>query len=187
MDYTVHGILQARMLEWVAFPFSRGSSQARDQTQVSHIASGFFTSWATTEAQSLHQYTRQLPESFCFPGSCFIKLAWIGLSQNSQQLRKYIQFTTKCTLQLNNSSGQGLTRKGISDSYSVFSYKCVPSGWTCWEHWRAPGRSPQSDCLLASTSVCDPLGSIIPLLLEGIIRFTIKVQISPKKVHSLSS
>ena len=32
MDYTVHGILQARILEWVAFPFSRGSSQPRDQT-----------------------------------------------------------------------------------------------------------------------------------------------------------
>ena len=38
MNYKVHGILQARILEWVAFPFSRGSSQLRDQTQVSHIA-----------------------------------------------------------------------------------------------------------------------------------------------------
>ena len=44
MDYTVHGILQARILEWVAFLFSRGSSQSRDQTQVSHIEGGFFTS-----------------------------------------------------------------------------------------------------------------------------------------------
>ena len=44
MDYTVHGKFQARILEWVAFPFSRGSSQTRDQTQVSHIAGGFFTS-----------------------------------------------------------------------------------------------------------------------------------------------
>ena len=35
IDCTVHGILQARILEWVAFPFSRGSSQARDRTQVS--------------------------------------------------------------------------------------------------------------------------------------------------------
>ena len=50
MDYTVHGILQARTLEWVAFPSSRGSSQARDQTQVSHIAGGFFTSWGIREA-----------------------------------------------------------------------------------------------------------------------------------------
>ena len=47
MDYTVHGILQARILEWVACPFSRGSSQTRDQTQVSHIEGRFFTSWAT--------------------------------------------------------------------------------------------------------------------------------------------
>ena len=45
MDSRVHGILQARILElWVAFPFSRRSSQAKDRTQVSHIAGGFFTS-----------------------------------------------------------------------------------------------------------------------------------------------
>ena len=49
MGYTVHEILQTRILEWVAFPFSRGSSQPRDQTQVSHMAGGFFTSWATRE------------------------------------------------------------------------------------------------------------------------------------------
>ena len=51
MYYTVHGILQARILEWVAFPFSRGSSQPRDLTQVSHIAGSFFTSLATREVQ----------------------------------------------------------------------------------------------------------------------------------------
>ena len=44
MDHIVHGILQARILEWVAFPFSWGSSQPRDQTHVSHIAGGFFAS-----------------------------------------------------------------------------------------------------------------------------------------------
>ena len=44
MDYTAHGILQARILEWVAFPFSWRSSQPRDQTQVSHIAGRSFTS-----------------------------------------------------------------------------------------------------------------------------------------------
>ena len=48
MDYgppgsSVHGILQARILKWVAVPFSRGSSQPRDRTQVSCIAGGFFT------------------------------------------------------------------------------------------------------------------------------------------------
>ena len=50
MDYTVYGILQARMLEWVAGPFSRVSSQTRDQTQVSRIAGRFYTSWANREA-----------------------------------------------------------------------------------------------------------------------------------------
>ena len=50
MGYTVHGILQATILEWVAFPFSGGSSQPMDWTQVSHIVGKFFTSWATWEA-----------------------------------------------------------------------------------------------------------------------------------------
>ena len=50
VDYTVHRILQARILEWVAIPFHMGSSQLRDQTQVSHTAGRFFTSWATREA-----------------------------------------------------------------------------------------------------------------------------------------
>ena len=50
---TIHGILQARILEWVAFLFSRGSSQPRDRTQVSHIAGRFFTSWATRDWSGL--------------------------------------------------------------------------------------------------------------------------------------
>ena len=50
IDHTVHEILQARILEWIAFPFSSRSSQPRDQTQVSRVASRFFTSWATREA-----------------------------------------------------------------------------------------------------------------------------------------
>ena len=46
---SIHGILQARLLEWVAMPFSRGSSQPRDWTLVSCIAGRFFTIWATRE------------------------------------------------------------------------------------------------------------------------------------------
>ena len=45
--FSVHGILQARILEWVAIPFSRRFSQSRDWTWVSCIAGGFFTIWAT--------------------------------------------------------------------------------------------------------------------------------------------
>ena len=47
IDYT------ARILKWVSFPFSRGSSQPRDRTQASHTAGGFFISWATREAHCL--------------------------------------------------------------------------------------------------------------------------------------
>ena len=56
MDYgppgfSVHEILHGRILEWVAMPFSRGSSRPRDGTHIFRIAGEFFTSWATTEAQ----------------------------------------------------------------------------------------------------------------------------------------
>ena len=51
MGCQVHGILQVRILDWVAFPFSMGSPQLRHRTQVSCIAGRFLTSWATREAQ----------------------------------------------------------------------------------------------------------------------------------------
>ena len=47
---SIHGIFQARVLEWVAISFSRGSSQARDWTQVSHIEGRRFTLWPTRKA-----------------------------------------------------------------------------------------------------------------------------------------
>ena len=50
---SIHGILQARILKWVAISFSRGSSWPRDRTQVSHIAGRHFNLWATREAQSM--------------------------------------------------------------------------------------------------------------------------------------
>ena len=54
------GILQARILEWVAMPFSRGSSQPRDQTQVSYIAGRLFTIWTTREAQKVEETPKLL-------------------------------------------------------------------------------------------------------------------------------
>ena len=59
--YILHGIFQARILEWIAFPFFKGSSQLRDQIQVSRIAGGFFTIWATSPAD--------LPDPGIKPGS----------------------------------------------------------------------------------------------------------------------
>ena len=60
MDYRVHGILQARILAWIAIPFSRGSSQPRDQTQVSHKTGRLFTIW--NHQGSPLQKTRRLME-----------------------------------------------------------------------------------------------------------------------------
>ena len=51
MAYRVHGIIQARILDWLAYRFSRGASQPRDQTQVSQISGRFFTKWAIRESQ----------------------------------------------------------------------------------------------------------------------------------------
>ena len=79
MDYRVHGFLQARILEWVAFPFFRGSSQPRDQTQVSRIAGRLFTSWTTREAQSGQWYT-----CFC-PKVCSLS-AYILIRNTEQTL-----------------------------------------------------------------------------------------------------
>ena len=59
--YSVHGIFQAGMLEWVAISFSRGSSPPRDRTWVSCFADGFFTNWATREAQNTKSAIKNSP------------------------------------------------------------------------------------------------------------------------------
>ena len=75
---SVHGILQARILERVAIPFSRGSSWPRDWPQVSCIAGGFFTIWATRETlcQFSLQVQRKSPKTeevkFCVPTGCHL-------------------------------------------------------------------------------------------------------------------
>ena len=66
-NYTVHGILQARILEWVAYPISSGSSWSRNQTRVSCIAGGFFTNWAIREPQECDGWTIKKPDHhWCF-------------------------------------------------------------------------------------------------------------------------
>ena len=68
--FSIHGIFQATVPEWVAISFSRVSSQPRDQTWVSHIAGRCFTLWATREALNL--YTRiKLLTSLCYSTKVF--------------------------------------------------------------------------------------------------------------------
>ena len=61
LGFSVHGILQARILEWVTISFSRGSSRPRDWTQGSHIGGRHFNLWATREA---HRRTIQKRSSW---------------------------------------------------------------------------------------------------------------------------
>ena len=75
---SVHGIFQARILEWVAIPFSRGSSWPRDQTWISHIAGSLFTVWATWEDYLFH-YCHPI-ESHCNPSLTLGQSLFIGFS-----------------------------------------------------------------------------------------------------------
>ena len=70
MDYTVHGILQARIPEWVAFLFSSGCSQPRNWTGVSCIAGGFLTSWITREARFVADPKEKSLTHLKYDGGC---------------------------------------------------------------------------------------------------------------------
>ena len=79
---SVHGILQSRILEWVVISFCRGSSQPKDQTQVSCIAGGFFTFWSTREAPFF-----SVPVGFWVPAGPSVVCYSVGLCQASGSSR----------------------------------------------------------------------------------------------------
>ena len=85
---SVHGISQARVLEWVAIPFSRISSWPRDRTQVSHIADRFFTIWVTREAPYMHKLSlllklHQKIQLITLLFSCWVMQSWNGWSTDT--------------------------------------------------------------------------------------------------------
>ena len=83
---SVHGILQARILERVAIPFSRGSSGPRDHTQVSLTVGRFFTDWATREALTKPHTLSEFPVSLCYcsvPQACPTLQPWTAARQAS--------------------------------------------------------------------------------------------------------
>ena len=97
MDQTVPEILQARILEWVTFPFSKGYSQPRDWTQVSHIAGRFFTSWATRGAQeywssSLSLLQQTLPTQELNQGLLYCRQILYQLSYEGNPDKNSIKF-----------------------------------------------------------------------------------------------
>ena len=89
IDYIVHWLLQARILEWVAFPLPRGSSQSRNRTRFFCIAGGFFTNWAIREALAVLKSGESSETSLCpvqgallaGAGDAFQSWVWWNLQQ----------------------------------------------------------------------------------------------------------
>ena len=99
----VHGILQARIPEWVAFPFSRGSSQPRNRTQASHIAGRFLTSRATREPKNTGVGSLSL-------------LQWIFPTQESNQGLPYCR---QILYRLNCQGSPLQAQRHLNDAYKI--------------------------------------------------------------------
>ena len=122
-DLSVHGLLQARILEWVVIPFSTGSSQPRDQTWVSRIGSGSFTIWATKEAPIKwnsnkdveHQGWEKLPQLLIF--------LWVQKPQEGDGL-----YLTVWSLKKHGYSNKGLPRgfSGIESACDIRGMGLIP-------------------------------------------------------------
>ena len=134
----VHGIFQARVLEWIAISFSRGSSRPRNQTRVSRIAGRRFTVWATREAPTYHCIETLMKEmpGFLSPQERLaspVNSSGINKEQNSWQIQ---------------SSTQEASCSVLPDSTcSVFSFSF--SG--CAGSWLLPGLSACRESRLLSS------------------------------------
>ena len=164
MDYTDHAILQIRILEWVAFPFSKGSSQPRDETQVSCVAGGFFTNWAIGEVDSSVQFSfsvmsdslwlyglqhGRLPCPTPAPGACSKSCPlsqWCHPTISSSvlpfsRLQSFPASGSFPRTQFFTSGGQSF---GVSASSSVLPMNTQdwsPLGWTGWISLQSKGLS----------------------------------------------
>ena len=86
--FSIHGIFQARILGWVSIFFSRGSSQPRDWTQVSHIAGRCFTLWDTREPvhNMVYEYFRLIVENYCLGKKNLFKICLLTMHLVTQEL-----------------------------------------------------------------------------------------------------
>ena len=132
MDYTVHEILQARKLEWVAFPFSRGSSWPRNLTGISCIAGEFFTYWAIRETHVCHRVNIKMSFNLRW---------WKGIRVIALYRHKYT--FTKCVYVKKKSHDSLFSQFLHSGRKALFLFFdwCDPAAeeLVCWEaarcHW----------------------------------------------------
>ena len=146
-DFSVHGISQARMLEWVAVSFSRGSSWPRDQTHISCIGWQVLYHWATREAQMFGRHTKMLVLKiqtyiagiYC----CITYLRWAGGGNGRRKRRKTKNANKHSTRKVCN---QLEVRKG-SDSKPYRARLSVPAEAQGLEAtgWRYSSQSPLAE------------------------------------------
>ena len=126
------GILQARILEWIAIPSSRGSSQLRDRNQVSHIADGFFTIWTTREAPLL-----KIPFVCSVTNSCPTLWDLMVYSPPGSSVHGILQARILEWVATSFSMGSSWPR----DRTSVSCISCIGRRilyhWATWETWNS--------------------------------------------------
>ena len=122
----IHGILQARILEWVAFSFSRASSQLRDRTQVSHTAGGFLPAKPQENPKKTSGWliqrifpTQELSRGLLHCGQILYQLSYEGSPWNTAFLIRYLLSESwKQETQASFSKSQTWTKRGQTDSPS---------------------------------------------------------------------
>ena len=122
MDYTAHGILQARILEWVAFPFSRASSQPRDQTQASPLRADSLP--AEPPGESVFSQESQVQSQDTCPST---DLPFLASGQSCQALPRTVEEETKQRNGRNNKdeSRCGWNRKRANKGENQWNPKLV--------------------------------------------------------------
>ena len=132
--FSVHGIFQTRVPEWLAFSFSRGSSQLRNRPGVSCIAGGFFTSWATREAQRparVAYYKSILPLYLCPSYSSHLRTILLQIPAHSCSLSLCSVMT--CFHWLCGRSPQRISSPGLQWHPLLIVWPLVPRFPVLWD------------------------------------------------------
>ena len=142
---SVHGILQARILEWIAMPSSRGSSQPRDRTQVSGIEGGFLSVWATREAKQplevgyLSSPTESIKVKWCTWGCILCWQENGGLNPGSlapvSWAWNFLALDQRLTVLCRSTAGAVVCLAGEEGWSQAGSWKCKFRAWVWGPVW----------------------------------------------------
>ena len=124
-DFSVHGVLQSRVLEWIAIPFSRISFQLRDWTWVFCIVGGFFTIWATRETHL-----------FICLASIYLLTDWLELKARLVDWNFRWELMFQCLVYTPQDSRSEAGRVSMLQFWeNFFFYKKPVNDWICCCCW----------------------------------------------------